>query len=60
MADQVQFPLRWPPALRDRFKALAMRNRRSLNSELLSALERADDVPPAQLEAELSSEKGAA
>lgn len=40
-----QFPVRMPPGMRDRIKAAAAANYRSMNSEIVSTLERAFPAP---------------
>lgn len=40
-----QFPVRMPPGMRDRIKAAAAANHRSMNSEIVSILERVFPAP---------------
>ncbi|AWB48875.1 hypothetical protein HYN69_10510 [Gemmobacter aquarius] len=43
-----QFNVRWPEHMRDKIKASAERNRRSINSEVLLLIERGFTVPQDQ------------
>ncbi|MDW9626504.1 Arc family DNA-binding protein [Sinorhizobium meliloti] len=50
-----QFPLRLPDGLRDRLRAAAEENRRSMNAEIVVHLERAVGNTPEKMEGDARS-----